>query len=235
MKIAGTNIGAKKRGSAFLRGIIFDNWLLKLVSLVIAFFLWLGITGLNNDSTTKLSEIPLKTTLSRDLSNQVYVEVGRNLTVELQITGEKTAVESINPRNLIVNVDLSQVQPGEKELELSVSNVRVSLPVGARLESISPNRIPISVERIISKRVEVEPVFERNLRPGVTEIEPAQVQISGPESKVKDLKTIRTRPLEVESEDSLEFEKNVELDLVPGSLKANPASVTVRFRPSNRK
>ena len=83
--------------------------------------------------------------------NQAPIEV-----VDLVVTGDKRKVDLLNPRDVVASLDLTTVQPGERQVQVTPSNISIDLPSGVRLESVEPGIIPVTLERVLEKEVLVK-------------------------------------------------------------------------------
>ena len=114
----------------------------------------------------------------------------------------------------VINVDLSQFTTG-------VSNIRVesdsmNLPKEVDITSVSPAEITIDLDKLVAKKVNIEPVFEKLEKGfqivGDLEYSPKTVEIIGPQQMLTKINTIETRPISLEGEKS-EFSIEVPLQL----------------------
>ena len=134
-----------------VRKIFLEDWVMKLIALLITLALWLGVTGLSTP-TTKRFTVPLNFSVSNnsDITNEPIQEV------DIVISGDKRKIEQINRAELTASIDLSDVLPGDRVLSLTPQIVSVSpLPLGIKLDEIQPGRIAVRLEAVVEKDVEV--------------------------------------------------------------------------------
>src|SRR5687767_5274590 len=86
-----------------LRRIFLDDWLMKLIALVITLALWFGVTGLRTPSIERLRNVSLQLRISNDMEiiNSPIQEV------DLVVTGDKRKIEQIRREDLVVQLDLT--------------------------------------------------------------------------------------------------------------------------------
>ena len=113
-----------------LKKIFLEDWLMKLVALGITLALWLGVTGLSTPTTQRLTSVPL----SLRFSNNIEVTNEPIQEVDLVVSGDKRRLAQINKNDLIVSLDISDVMPGDRVINLTPENVGVSLPTGVKLD-----------------------------------------------------------------------------------------------------
>src|SRR5437867_10119610 len=133
------------------RKIFFEDWVLKLVALVITIGLWLGVTGLSTP-TVKRFTVPLIISVANnaEITNAPIQEV------DVVISGDKRKVDQINRSELSATIDLSDIPPGDGVVQLTPENVSVGpLPSGLKLDDVQPSRIAVRLEAVEEKDLPV--------------------------------------------------------------------------------
>jgi hypothetical protein len=177
--------------------IFVDDWMLKLTALVITFALWFGVTGLSTPTTKRLT-VPLVPSIATN------VEIINNPreTVDIVVSGDRRRVDQISSSDLVATLDLRDVAPGDWVISLSPETVSVSLPQGVKLLEVQPNGIPINLETVEEKNVDVKVVLSGNPAPGYevysASVLPAKIGVRGPASFVKTLESVDTDPIDIE-------------------------------------
>lgn len=156
-----------------------------------------------------LKNIPkeLELTSSPEKSVGVLVRVRRDL------------AKSTNPNQFQVGIDLRNQLAGAFEYVLTKKNISYNnqpLPEGVDVLQISPARIPLLLEPTFTKQVAIKPRFSGDLAPGFTidsiSISPSQAEVRGPRTHLDQLRSIPTRPLDVQDLKS-DVEMLVDLEL----------------------
>jgi YbbR domain-containing protein len=182
---------------AFFKKIFIDDWPMKFVALLITITLWFGVSGLRTNTTARLKSVALNIKLQNDmeLTSASLAEI------DLFVTGDKRKVDPLNPRDLVASLDLTQMSPGERIVQLTPSNVVVDLPTGVSLDSVEPTQIPIKLERIIVKDLPIEPNFIGSPRNGLefysSETNPKTVRVRGPEGIVDGLTSLSSERIDL--------------------------------------
>ena len=202
------------------RKIFLEDWTMKLVALVITLGLWLGVTGLRTPTSRRISSVPLSLRVANDLeiTNSPVAEVN------IKISGDKSKIDQINQRDLSVTVDLTDIQAGDRTVQVTPDNVNLELPAGFKLEEIQPSRIAVKLEKIVERDVPVKAETEGGLAEdfeiyNVSAI-PQTVRVSGPESFIRPLDSISTEKINVESRQN---------DFTAQQVSLNPVSPKVRL------
>lgn len=180
--------------------VFVEDWMLKLTALVITFALWFGVTGLSTPTKKRFS-IPLIPSIA---TNVEIVNTPRE-EVDIVVSGDKRRVDQISRSDLVATLDLRDVAPGDWVIALSPENVEVTLPQGVKLEEVQPSGIPINLEAVQEKEVDVKVVLSGNL-PSRLEVYsanalPAKVRVRGPASFVRTLENVETDPVDMAGRD----------------------------------
>jgi YbbR domain-containing protein len=180
-----------------VRKIFFEDWLTKLVALAVTLALWLGVTGLSTPTTTRLSGIPISLRFSSDaeVTNSPITEI------DVIVSGDNRKIAQINKNDLVASVDLTSVLPGDRVVQLTPENVQLQLPLGVRLDEITPSRMAIRLEAVEEKVVPVQIQTTGKLPDGL-EIysqspNPARIRVRGPQSVIKTLTEIATEKIDL--------------------------------------
>lgn len=191
--------------------IFFEDWTLKLIALAITLTLWLGVTGLSTPTTTRMTNVPLTLRFAgnTEITNSPIQEV------DIIITGDKRRINQINKNDLILSIDLTDVPPGDRVIQLTPESVSLELPTGVKLDEIQPNRIAIKLEPVEEKEVNVKIETDGVLPEGfeiysMTAI-PSRVRVRGPAGVVRPLTEVFTQKIEIGGHQSDLVSKQVPL------------------------
>ncbi len=213
-----------------IRRLFLDDWVIKAVALVITFALWLGVTGLRAPVAARFKNIALNLRVSNniDITNSPVQEV------VITITGDKRKIDQIDPRDLVVLLDLTDVQAGERLVELNAESVGVELPTGVRIEEIVPSKIQVNLETVeerdVSVKVETEGTLAENFEIYSPTVSPPKVRVRGPSSFVKSLDSVSTEKVNVDNRQADFTAQQVELNLVNPKVTLLDTVVSVSFK-----
>ena len=180
-----------------LRKIFLEDWLMKAVALAITLALWLGVTGLSTPTTELIRNVPL----NLRFSSETEITGSELQQVDIIVSGDKRRVSEINRSDLVVSVDLTDVETGERILNLTPENVLLPLPTGVKLDEIQPNTITVKLEPMVEKDVPVRIETIGELPDGFeiysqTPV-PAQVRVRGPASYVQPIDSLMTERIDL--------------------------------------
>jgi YbbR domain-containing protein len=185
-----------------VRKIFLEDWAMKLIALIITLGLWLGVTGLSTPTTTRFSGVPLALRVSNntEITNSPLQEV------DIVLSGDKRRMAQVNKSDLILSLDLSDVQPGDRVVQLTPDNVLITLPTGIKLEEIQPNRIAVKIEAVDEKEIPVKAQTEGDPAEGFEvyseTVTPAKVRVRGPASFIKSLDFVSTDKIDLANRDA---------------------------------
>lgn len=213
-----------------LRRIFLDDWMIKVIALFITVTLWLGVTGLRAPTTARLRSIPL----NLRVSNEIEVTNSPVQEVDLVITGDKRRIDQLNLRDLVVSLDLSDAQAGERTVQITPENVTIELPTGVRLDEIQPNKIAIKLEVVAERDVVVKAETEgeilENYEIYSKTVVPNTVRVRGPESFITSLDSVSTERINIENQQGNFTVRQVALNIVNPKITLLDTAVDVVFR-----
>lgn len=217
-----------------LRTLVTRNWTIKLFSLALATILWVTISRQAN------SEIGIRIPLEyRNIPPQLEVMGDATNSVEIRLRGAAALIREISAADISATLDLGNIAPGEKIIQLTPANVQS--PVGVDVVRVSPSQVKLSLERTTSKSIPVRVLFDGSPDAGVdvqdSVITPAVVVVQGPESRIRRLQSLPTATIHLAGR-KVSFTETVDIDLPDPMLRLQSVSsveVRVRLRESKER
>jgi YbbR domain-containing protein len=212
------------------------NWLLKLISLCFALFLWYFVVG--EDKVDMTIYIPIEiVNLPRDLiiSNQVKRQL------EVTVSGPRGLIRGITGQHITRPVDLSSASPGTVVVRNEPDSV--PFPRGVKVLRIQPTHIIFLLDRLIQKEMTINPVVENsppdNYELASIQLDPPTITITGPQAVLGIEESLLTNPIDISGLTG-PIMKQVTLDLKPAmaDLIGEPvvtARIQVREKTVERK
>jgi len=216
-----------------LHRIFLDHWNLKLLALAITLGLWFAVNGQRTPTTERFSGVQLNFQLPPEMA----ISNDPSDVVELTLSGAKSDLNLINPRDLNVSLDITDRRPGDRVVQLSPGRLKIDLPSGVRLEKIQPSSIQIRVEPLLERELEIEARLEGKLAAGYelngVSVSPQRVRVVGPASHVNALirATTETILLEGRKEDFSVPQTAVDVPDPKVVVLDTLVDVTVHIRP----
>ena len=212
------------------RRVFVDDWVVKALALAITFALWLGVTGLRTPTRERLRNISLAVRVSNDIeiTNSPVQEV------DLVVTGDKRKIDQIKREDLVVSLDLTDAQPGDRTVKISPENVNVELPTGIKLEEVQPNKIAVKLEQVEEREISVKADTEGSVADGFEiyseTVLPNKIKVRGPSSYVRSLDSVSTEKINLDNHQADFTVQQVGLNLVNPKVTLIDTVVDVIFR-----
>lgn len=178
-----------------MRDLLLVNWPLKALALVLAFAIWLSITG--QDRTLRDFTVPLEIEFGPERIATGAPPTG----VTLRLEGPERTVRQLDPLRVAVRIDLRGAPLGEREIPLSRTHVK-GVPSGVDVALFTPDRIRLVLVRRARRELEVAAELvgqppEGHALYGV-KVTPPVVMVEGPESAVDSMRALRTEAIPLE-------------------------------------
>ncbi len=198
---------------SFFKKLFTKNWELKLISLILALILWLILIPEEKIFSEKNLTITLETRNTPQGMELVKKPLDK---IDVTIKAPNRYIDQITPTNVVAILNLENASVVQEDYALN--ETMISIPAGAKATviRISPNTVNLKLEKTKQIMLEVEPDFVGEVKEGfkmVWRVDPEQVLIQGPESKLKEDYVVRTSPIDI-SELTLTLETIFEVDLI---------------------
>ncbi|HSR36005.1 MAG TPA: CdaR family protein [Desulfurivibrionaceae bacterium] len=190
------------------------DWLLRLLSLLLAVFLWYFVVG--EDKVDTSIYIPVEiVNLPRELviANQFKKQV------EVSVSGPRGLIDSIRRQRINRTVNLAKAAPGTVVIRNEPESI--PLPRGVNILRIQPTHITLQIDRLVEKTLPVELKITGHPAEGYelisAQVEPPIITISGPQATLGNETQLLTEPLDISGLDS-SVTKQVPLRLAPAVI-----------------
>jgi uncharacterized protein (TIGR00159 family) len=168
-------------------------------SLALAIFFWSTLMISQGEMLEKVITVPVGYTASP--SNLILVG-DKQKEVRLHLAGPKSDLESINPAQSSVKIDLSKTVAGKQTFLITAENIQ--LPGDVKLLDVIPSSVEISLAEIEEREVAITPQLVGKL-PGkmkilAIEVVPEKVKVLSPVAQGKNkVVSVTTTPIYLES------------------------------------
>lgn len=210
------------------REFVFEDWWLKLLALLIAVGLWFAVTQQRAPATIRLRGVKLVFLLPAEMELSHVTRDEAEFTLE----GSQAALNQINVRDLVAEVDLKSYRPGERVVRLLPENLSLNLPEGVRVKSADPGQVAVRIEPRVEKEVRVQPRLEGNLPAGYllknVAVTPDVIKVRGPLSRVNELAAAATETVSLQDARASFVDPRVAVDIADQKVVALEPLVTVR-------
>ncbi len=177
-----------------LTKLITDNFSYKILAVFIAVFLWFFA---HSEKTTQVTlKVPI---LLNNLPADEVVTNDVPQYIDVTLSGPSSVIFNYADSKPVYKINLIKTDVGNYIFNISPSEF--NLPNGVKIESIYPSSINISLDRIVSRIVDVgvsvvgNPETDYELKGIVTE--PDKVTVVGPSTVINNINVIMTVPVDI--------------------------------------
>jgi YbbR domain-containing protein len=170
-----------------------ENILAKLMSILIAFLLWIALV--DEPELIETVTVPVE---YRNLTSMLDLSPDAPNRIQLQVRGPRGRLNEVSPDRTNIVLDLgTMTQPSARTF--TIQDNLINLPPAVTLVRAMPSQLRVKLERRLFKELPVTLAFEEalpaNLKIIATEIYPTQIKVVGPESRVNLASAIQTEPI----------------------------------------
>lgn len=211
-----------------------NNTVLRILSLLIAIFMWFYVMGEVNPTITKtISNIPV-TLLNEDTLEQrgLAVQDNSGFTVSIVVKGKRAELNSMSKGDIKATADLFGYKQGENYVP-----VQVQVPDNITLKEVKTPKIQVTLEELVSVYKAISVRFtgnsEAGTEPGKVSVYPQETEIKGAKSMVESVRSVR---VEIDAEELSDQMKTFSVSPVAvdahgnevGNVSLSASSVEVR-------
>ncbi len=211
-----------------IKSYLTDNWILKLVSLLIALILW--FTLIPEEKTFQEKTLSVRLEIHNIPSHLELIERPPQF-INVTVRAPNRLIPQISSANVYGILDLQRASVAQSLY--SLNRTMVNIPEGTEVKDISPSQVNLKLERTKQVMLEVEAILIGSLPEGylLTKVEvlPPQVAVKGPESKVQENIKVQTSPIDI-STLTKSTELEAELILPDSALQLASFETVVRVK-----
>jgi len=209
---------------AFFKRYVLHNFVLKVLSLLLAAGLWFLL------SHEESAEVALRSPILFQNVPQ-HLEISSEAVPEAQIRvrGPERIIRQLQANEVQAEINLADVKPGERTFDLTAQQVRH--PRDVAIVQIVPSQLHLAFDTRLTREVEVRPrvtgTFAGAEQITKVEADPPRITITGPQRHVEKVDAATTDPVDATgTRDSSVFTTNV---YVPDPLVqvVQPTSIRV--------
>jgi YbbR domain-containing protein len=196
-----------------------------VLSLILAVLLWLIVAG--EETVERGLRVPLELV---QFPEGLELQTEAPTVVDVRVRGSSTTLSQVNPGDIVAVLDLHTVRPGRRVFQMTPEQVRV--PFDVQVVQVSPASVTMVFENSRTQTVPINPSVEGAPAPGYVvgkiTVQPGTVEVTGPETAVKQTLEALTEAVSVAGAREAVTE-TVTVGLLDPSIRLkNPRPVTVR-------
>jgi YbbR domain-containing protein len=207
-----------------------------IISIACAFALWAYVTAEVNPPDDKtIPGVHVDLVNLESLAADNLTVASGPFAVDVVVNGARSDVNKLTAEDFTATADMSNYPLGVSNVEVTVTG-----PDGIDILSVSPERIEVEVEELVSAnkpiRLNYSEDFPPDMEPGFISVKPDQIEVSGTKSNVDDVSYVRA---EIDSSQLRESETTITANVVPVnkggdrvfgvSMSQNSVEVTLRL------
>jgi YbbR domain-containing protein len=168
---------------------VLSNWPLKLLSMALAFAIWVSVTG--ETRVVQDFQVPVAIAVPGEL---ILASTLPN-TATVRLRGSEGMMRRVDRLPMVLSVDLTDADEGNQDVQLSRS-ILEGIPRGPEVEFIDPDRLSLALDRRLRRQLPVEPVFLGQPPDGFIKYgsssDPEFLVVEGPVSELESVEVIHT-------------------------------------------
>jgi len=179
--------------ASWWRRVFVQNFFFKFISLLLAVGFWLAV------ARSPIAEVEINVPIEfRNLPDNLEIDSASFTTAQVRLRGPERAIHRLEASDVRAEVDLSNVQPGERTFDLTARHVHV--PQELEVVQIIPGQFHLSFDSRDTRTIEVHPrvigKFADGMRVAQVDADPANVTVTGPRRRVEALEAASTDPVD---------------------------------------
>lgn len=213
-----------------IRAFFTENLGLKVLSLILAFFLWLFVKGGMREEVAVMVPVELE-----KVPSTLCVRGIDPPSVTIRLGGVLSQLNRLRLDEMSVRLNLSGARPGINTFLLRPGDF--SLPPGVEILRISPSEVKVRLSTLTSKRVKVRVALRGTPAEGFSvkevKVEPPSVLLKGPWEELKRLEEVDTEEVDIKGiKGDFEVEVPIRLEGLPIRCEPNKVKVKVGLEAS---
>jgi YbbR domain-containing protein len=169
--------------------VFVQNFFFKFISLLLAVGLWLAVAH------DPIASVEVRVPIEFSLPDNIVIDSAIFTQAQVLLRGPKRLMHSLEPGDVRADVDLSNVQPGERTFE-----IHVHAPPDLEVVQVIPSQFHLSFDTRDTRTIEVHPrvtgTFASGLRIAQVIADPATITVTGPRRRVQALEAASTDPVD---------------------------------------
>lgn len=201
------------------------NWQYRAIAVVLAFFFWYLVSG--QEKVEVWLSVPVEIV---NMPAGHVIRSGMVNNIRVRSRGTSTMLSRLETGRLSYTLDLSGLSTGLNYVELDPK--KINLPRAIDVIDITPSRIELDVDLLVTKTVPVRINWQAYISPDYElrelRLEPETIRISGPARILDRIDEVETRHVEIRDEAPRRIIKRVGLDLF-ADIESSASEVLVEF------
>lgn len=179
---------------SFFRHYVLHNFNLKVLSLLLATFLWFMISRDEQPAVVAI-RVPIE---FQHLPEELEISSQTIPEAQIRVRGPERLVGQLRSTDVRAEIDIAGTQPGERTFDLTAQQIHT--PKGLTVEQVLPGQVHLSFDTRMTREVEIHPRVTGNFVAGEQIakllVDPQRITISGPRHHVEMVDAATTDPVD---------------------------------------
>jgi YbbR domain-containing protein len=210
--------------TGLLQRWVLHNFWLKVLSLLLATFMWLAISP-DQEPAEVAVRVPIE---FRDVPPDLEISTATIPDAQIRVRGPERLIRELRSADIHAELELSDAKPGERTFDLTAQEIRHQRSLS--VVQVVPGQVHLSFDTRMTCEVEIHPKVTGNF--AVVQVVPAKITITGPRHHVELVDAATTDPIDASGTTaSATFVTNVYVpDPLVQVVQPTPVRVTVSVK-----
>lgn len=175
--------------SGFFQRYVLHNFVLKILSLLLATGLWWVISR-----DERPAEIAVHAPIElRDVPAELEISSESIPEAQIRVRGPERVIRHLQSSDVQAELELASAKPGERTFDLTSQQVRH--PRDLIVVQVVPSQVHLAFDTRLTREVQIRPRVAEGY--SLVQVEPEKITISGPRQHVERVEAATTDPIDV--------------------------------------
>jgi len=210
--------------TGLLQRWVLHNFWLKILSLLLATFMWLAISPDQEPAEVAL-RVPIE---FRHVPPELEISTATIPDAQIRVRGPERLIRELRSADIHAELELADAKPGERTFDLTAQEIRHQRNLS--VVQVVPGQVHLSFDTRMTREVEIRPKVTGNFV--AVQVVPAKITITGPRHHVELVDAATTDPIDVSgTTGNASFVTNVYVpDPLVQVVQPTPVRVTVSVK-----
>jgi YbbR domain-containing protein len=178
--------------TAFFRRYVFHNFVLKVLSLLLAAGLWFLISP-----DEQPAEVAVRAPIVfQHVPSHLEISSENIPEAQIRVRGPERFIRGLQSNEIHAEIDLADVQPGERTFDLTSQQVRH--PREVRIVQVVPSQLHLAFDTRLTREIDIHPRVSGDFTDDEykAEADPPRITITGPRNHVEKIESATTDPID---------------------------------------
>jgi YbbR domain-containing protein len=180
--------------TGLLRRLVFHNFWLKILSLLIATGLWLAISP-DQEPAEVAVRVPIE---FQNVPRHLEISSVTIPEAQIRVRGPERIIRDLRSTDIHADLDLADAKPGDRTFDLTAQQIRHQREL--HVVQVVPGQVHLSFDTRLTREVEIHPRVTGDFISGVqiakVLVDPERITVTGPKHHVETMDAASTDPVD---------------------------------------